>query len=186
MPPRWLTKLSQALAVTIAVLVLAGCNPLLGDPITVGGELDEIGARYSGPADNWIEIAVSGAASHAVYAFALILTGDLTGPTSRDCADPVGAIVPCRITAHSLQTPNQRLVTGDGSEFVRLMTMWPDERVGVVIVCVDPVTFELGCPTTLRTALRAVDDAGAMVGDLTPEAVQNADRFPDSRNPFGR
>ena len=76
--------------------------------------------------------------------------------------------MPCTVTALSVQTPSQRLVTGDGSEFVRLITMWPDERVSIVLVCVDPVTHELGCPSTLRTALRAVDDAGVKIGDLTP------------------
>ncbi len=141
---------------------------MLGDPVTVGGELDLIGARYSGPPDSWIEIAVSGAPSHAVYAFAVIRNEDLTGGTARDCAGSGGVVVPCTLTALSVQTPDQRLVAGDGSEFVRLITMWPDERVGIVLVCVDPVTQELGCPTTLRTALRAVDDAGVLAGALTP------------------
>ena len=86
MPSRSLTKLSRALAATIALVVLAGCNPLFGDPVTVGGELDQIGARFSGPADNWIEIAPSGAASHAVYAFALDRQREPHRPDERETA----------------------------------------------------------------------------------------------------
>jgi hypothetical protein len=160
-------NLGRVLGATIALLALAGCNPLLGDPATVG-DFDEIGARYSGPADSWIEIAVSGAPSHSVYALALIRSEDLTGPTSRDCGDSGGAPVPCDVSVVTVQMPSQRLVRGDGSEFARLITMWPDERVSIALVCVDPVTDDRGCPTTLRTALRVVDDAGSSVGDLIP------------------
>ena len=151
-----------------AAIAVSACNPLLGDPVTVGGEFDQVGARYSGPADTWTELAVFGASSHTVYALAVVLEEDLTGPLERDCMDPAGTVAPCLPTVAFLGMPNQRVVPGDGSAYVRLMTVWPGERVGIVLVCVDPSTQELGCPPSLRTALRAVDDTGARVGDLIP------------------
>jgi hypothetical protein len=154
----------------VFVVVIAGCNPLLGDPVTIGGELDRTSARYSGPPAAWIEVSVSGAASHTVYALALVADADLHGPASRSCIDAGGAVVPCAITAAGVQTPEQRVVPGDGTKFVRLMTVWPGETVVLVLVCVDPATQELGCPATLRTATRSVDESGALVGDLVAGA----------------
>jgi hypothetical protein len=67
-----------------------------------------------------------------------------------------------------VRTPNQLLVRGDGSQAVRLMTVWSGETAQVTLVCVDPETQELGCPSAVRTRLSVVDEDGRRVGDLRP------------------
>jgi hypothetical protein len=148
-------------------LVLAACNPLLTDPVSVGGELEQTTATYAGPDPVWVQVAVQGAPAHTVFALALVLNSDRTGPTARDCATN-GGTAPCDVTLSDVRMPNQRVVPGDGSAAVRLMTLWSGERVQLVLVCVDPVTQELGCPVAIRTVIQTVDDAGAPVGDLSP------------------
>lgn len=152
----------------VALLGLAACNPLISDPISLGGELDESSARYVGPDAAWLEVAVSGAPDHVVFALALIGNDDLRGPTSRSCAGPT--VTPCEVNVSDVRMPNQRTVSGDFSQSVPLMQIWSDETVHVVLVCVDPETQELGCPPAVRTALRAVDAAGGRVGVLVPAA----------------
>jgi hypothetical protein len=159
---------ARALLTVAVALCLAACNPLFIDPTSVGGELETTGARYEGPSSAWVEISVRGASAHTVYALALIELGDLEGPQSRACLDSVGATVECAVTQLDVRMPDQRVVLGDGSSFVGLMTIWSGEPVQIVLVCVDPDTQELGCPGSLRAALRAVDGTGALVGDLTP------------------
>ena len=151
-----------------ALVVLVGCNPLLGDPVAVGGELDRTAARYTGPPAAWIELAVSGSSEHTVFALALVATANLEGPTARSCSEAGGAVEACAVTVNSVQMGDQRIVPGDGTQFVRLMTVWPEEIVDLVLVCVDPATEELGCPSKLRTSTRAVDDSGTSIGDLVP------------------
>lgn len=155
---------------TVLVLGLAACNPLISDPVSLGGELEQTAARYTGPAGAWLEVAVSGAPDHAVFAFALIQNTDLQGPAQRSCAG--AAVVPCDVTASDVRMPNQRRVAGDGSQSVRLMTVWSGETVQVVLVCVDD-TQELGCPAAVRTVLTAVDAGGNRVGDLVPGTLSS-------------
>lgn len=150
----------------IVVLGLAACNPLISDPVSVGGELEETSGRYVGPDAAWLDVAVSGAPSHNVFALALINNSDLHGPSERSCASTT--VVPCDVTVSDVRMTNQRTVAGDGSQRVRLMTIWSDETVQIVLVCVDPETQELGCPSSLRSALRATDDDGNPVGVLVP------------------
>jgi hypothetical protein len=101
-----------------------------------------------------------------VYALALVLERDLRGPEQRDCAGPDR--VPCDVVLGDVRTPDQQLVRGDGSQAVRLMTLWSGETAQVALVCVDPETQELGCPSAVRTRLSVVDDDGRRVGDLRP------------------
>ncbi|MGZ4707743.1 MAG: hypothetical protein ACXWBN_03255 [Acidimicrobiales bacterium] len=160
----------MAAAAVACVLVAAGCNPLLGDPVSQGGELEITTARLVGSEPVWIELAVSGAGDVGVYALGLIDVADLHGPTQRSCASSSGW-VPCSVTATGVQMPDQRLVPGaDASTYVRLMTVWPGETISVVLVCVDAVDAvgDLGCPGTTRTALAAVDEDGTRTGDLVP------------------
>jgi hypothetical protein len=77
-------------------------------------------------------------------------------------------VVPCTVSTTLPTTPNQRVVPGDGTAFVRLMTLWSGERPSVVLVFVDRRTFELGCPESMGGLLRTVDDGGAAIGDLAP------------------
>jgi hypothetical protein len=157
---------NRALLAIVAGLGLCSCNPLISDPVSRGGELEQTAARYTGPAHAWLEVAVTGAPEHAVYAFALIENRDLHGPAQRSCGGAV--VVPCEVTASDVRMPNQRLLAGDGSQSVRLMTVWSGETVQVVLVCIDPDSQELGCPTTVRTVLTAVDAQRRRVGDLLP------------------
>jgi hypothetical protein len=161
-------KLVRMIVVSSACLVLAACNPLLSDPVSVGGELDQTAARYAGPPAAWTEVLVSGATEDDVFAFALVRDDARHGPAERSCAGPEDVAVPCDVTLHDVRMPNQRTVPGDASRYVRLMTVWPDETIDVVLVCVDRATNELGCPTSLRVALRTVDDGGARTGVLVP------------------
>jgi hypothetical protein len=85
----------------------------------------------------------------------------------RSCAGAGGAAVECVVTPGDVRMPNQRVVPGDGSRYVRLMTVWSGEPVEIVLVCVDPDTQELGCPEAMRAALRTVDNGGTLIGDLT-------------------
>jgi hypothetical protein len=154
-------------AVAFGCLTLAACNPLLFDPRSQI-DLDETGAQYTGPDGAWLEVSVFDAGDVDVYALGAILLTDIVGPTARSCVDPARTVVPCTASATLLTTPNQRVVPGDGTAFVRLLTLWSGERASVVLVCVDRSTFELGCPTSMRGLLRTVDDGGAAVGDLRP------------------
>ena len=157
--------------VLIAVLAIAGlsaCNPLISDPVTVGGELDETAVRYAGSAPGWLELSVVGAPDHQGYALALIKDADLVGPVTRSCAGAGGVTVPCVDTVTDVRMPDQRSVRPDGAARVRLMTVWPGETVHVVLVCISDETQELGCPASVRMVLHAVDDAGAKSGALVP------------------
>jgi hypothetical protein len=159
--------IGKALLAVALGLGLSACNPLISDPVSVGGELEQTAARYTGPAAAWLEVAVSGAPDHAVFAFALIENTDLHGPAQRSCSGGA-AVVPCVVTASDVRMPNQQRVAGDGSQRVRLMTVWSGETVQLVLVCVDPDTQELGCPAAVRTVLSAVNAGGHRVGDLVP------------------
>jgi hypothetical protein len=150
-----------------AVLTLCACNPLLTDPVSLGGELEMTSVRYAGQPAAWLEVAVTGAGDDSVYAFAVIPGSDVQGPSERDCAGAGDSTVACVITPSDLRMPDQRVVPGDGSAFVRMITVWPRERVDVVLVCVDPRTQNLGCADAVRTSLRTVDGAGALTGNLT-------------------
>jgi hypothetical protein len=158
--------MGKALCALVVVVGLAACNPLTTDPVTIGGELDVTAARYTGPDATWLAVAVVGAPEHAVYVFALIRDEDRVGPEQRSCH--LSTVVPCDVTPSDIRMPNQRLVAGDGSQRVRLITVWSGETVQVVLVCVDPDTQELGCPPALRTRLSAIDGAGNRVGALAP------------------
>jgi hypothetical protein len=160
----------RVLIVIAAFVACAACNPLTTDPVTVGGEFDETAATYTGPSPAWLQIAVSGAPDHRVYALALVLERDRVGPGQRLCGGPTGP-VECIVTRSDVRTPNQRVVPGNGSRLVRLMTVWSGERVQVALVCVDPDTQELGCPEALRATLQTVDPGGTLIGDLTPAAA---------------
>ena len=155
------------LGLTVAVLLGAvACNPIVTDTESLGGELDQTAVRYAGPAGSWLDAAVTGSAGRTVYGFALISNADLRGPTARSCGgDPVPA---CVATPSDLRMTQQRIVPEPGTAPVRLMTVWSGERIQVVLVCVEPVTEELGCPPTLRLVLRATDDGGAPAGVLGP------------------
>ena len=120
--------------------------------------------RYAGQPAAWLEVAVTGAGDDSVYAFAVIPGSDVQGPSERDCAGAGDSTVACVITPSDLRMPDQRVVPGDGSAFVRMITVWPRERVDVVLVCVDPHTQNLGCADAVRTSLRTVDGAGALDG----------------------
>jgi len=146
-------------------VVLGACNPLIRDPISQGGEIDTTDALYTGPPAAWLETGVTGAGDDAIFAFALVRDEYLEGPEQRSCAVDDDAVVDCVITPVDVRTPTQRTVAGDGS-YTRLMTLWPGERVDVVLVCVDPTTQELGCPAETRVWLRTVDNVGALVGEL--------------------
>ncbi len=73
-------------------------------------------------------------------------------------------IVDCVPFGTDIGMPNQRVVPGDGSAFVRMMTIESSETVEVVLVCVDPTTQDLGCPASLRAALRTAGGVGVLVG----------------------
>lgn len=156
----------KVLMVLIAAAGMAACNPLTTDPVSLGGEIDQTAVAYTGPDASWLRVAVDGAPRHAVYALALVLQRDLRGPERRDCAGP--GRVPCDVVLGDVRTPNQRLVRGDGTQTVRLMTVWSGETAQVALVCVDPETQELGCPGAVRTRLSVVDEDGRRVGDLQP------------------
>jgi hypothetical protein len=156
----------RALTVVVLMIALAACNPLVTDPASIGGEFDQTAARYGGPDAAWVEVTVLGAPDHEVFAFALINNDDLHGPTARSCS--LSTVVPCDVTPSDVRMPNQRLVSGDGSESLRLITVWSGETFQVILVCVDPETQELGCPETVRTLFSVVDEGGARVGTLVP------------------
>lgn len=161
------TRLGTLAVVLVAVLIAAGCNPLLGDPVSQGGELELTSARLVGSDPVWIELAVSGAGATDVYALGLVDAHQLHGPSSRQCATSTGA-VPCTVTTQTVQMPDQRIVPGvDASSYVRLMQLWPGESITVALVCIGE-DQELGCPDSTRTALAAVDEQGHRVGDLVP------------------
>jgi hypothetical protein len=66
-----------------------------------------------------------------------------------------------------VHVPSQVVVPGDASKYEPLMTLWPNETVDVALVC-DDGTGQLGCPDTVRLALRTRDGAGHIAGDLVP------------------
>ena len=115
-----------------------------------------------------IELSVVGAPDHQVYVFSSVLNENRTGPTDRSCIGDANAVVPCLVTIADVRMPNQLLLPGDGSSSRRLMTVWPEERVHVVVVCVDPVTQELACPSSMLTVLTAVTEEGTRIGRLKP------------------
>ena len=156
----------KVLMVLIAAVGMAACNPLTTDPVSLGGEIDQTAVAYTGPDASWLRVAVDGAPRHAVYALALVLQRDLRGPERRDCAGP--GRVPCDVVLGDVRTPNQRLVRGDGTQAIRLLTLWSGETAQLALVCVDPETQELGCPAAVRTRLSVVDEDGRRVGDLQP------------------
>lgn len=175
---QWTAVQNRRSVIAIASLVIVGlvasaCNPLTTDPVPVGGEFDLTSARYGpGPEGAWFEVAVTGATPFSVYALADVGPDDRTGPLTRACAGEAGP-EPCYIATGHVQS-TQRMVpqnTTGRLAFVRLITLWPEEVVGLVLVCVEPATQELGCPDSLRARLRMVDDGGNLVGDLT--AVPN-------------
>jgi hypothetical protein len=154
-----------ALRFGVAAVALAGCNPIFTDPVSLGGELEVTSVLYDGPPGAWAEVAVRDAADVHVYAFAVVDDDVRTGPSIRSCGDASGT-TECLVTASDVRMPNQVLVPGDGSAYEPLMTVWPGERLDLVLVCVDPATQELACPPGLRTVIRTVDEGGARVGDL--------------------
>lgn len=149
------------------VVALAGCNPLLTDPVDLGGGIEDAAVRYDGPAGAWLEAVVRPTPDHAVYAMAIVLDGDRTGPVARACSISGDTVVPCVDTGTDVRMPNQRLMP-DGGPPQRLMTVWPGETVHVVLVCVHEATQELVCPPDLLTAVQARDEQGALVGELEP------------------
>jgi hypothetical protein len=132
------------------------------------GDLDSTAARYEGPDAAWVDLAVTGAPDHTVFALAGLTHADRIGPTDRSCTGPTSAVMDCTVTLNDVRMPNQRVVPGDGSARVPLMTIWSGERVQIVLVCVDNVTEELVCPATVRTRIGTADDDGTRVGNLTP------------------
>jgi hypothetical protein len=155
---------AKALLVLCGAAALGACNPLLTDPVSEGGEFETTSARYVGPPTAWLEVAVSGAGDDTVYALAIVRVPDGEDPAPHDCAGADDSIVECVAFGTDVGMPNQRVVPGDGSEFVRMMTLESGETVAVVLVCVDPTTQELGCPTAVRAALRTADREGVLVG----------------------
>ena len=153
---------AKALLVLGGAVALGACNPLLTDPVSQGGELETTSARYVGPPAAWLEVAVSGAGDDAVYALAVVRVDDGQVPPHHDCAGPDDVIVDCVAFGTGLGMPNQRIVPGDGSAFVRMMTIESGETVEVVLVCVDPTTQDLGCPPALRAALRTAGNVGVL------------------------
>src|SRR3954469_18412096 len=93
----------------VGVLITAGCNPLLGDPVSQGGELELTTARLAGPEPVWIELAVSGGGTTVVYAFGLVDADELHGPGDRQCATSTGTVA-CTVTGQAVQMPDQRIV----------------------------------------------------------------------------
>lgn len=154
-------------AVGLVCLILVACNPLVTNPESMG-DLDVTSARYEGPNPAWIELSVVGAPDHQVYVFSSVLNENRTGPTDRSCIGDANAVVPCLVTIADVRMPNQLLLAGDGSSSRRLMTVWPEERVHVVVVCVDPVTQELACPSSMLTVLTAITEEGTRIGRLKP------------------
>lgn len=159
--------MQRALRLIVVGLLLAACNPLISDPVSVGGEFEQTSPRYFGPPAAWLNVAVSGAPVYDVFVFALIHNRDLVGPTARSCAGGA-TIAPCDVTAFDVRMPNQPRVFADGSHVAPLMEIWSGETIQVVLVCVDRGTQELGCPPSVRTILRAVDANGIQVGHLVP------------------
>jgi hypothetical protein len=150
-----------------AGLLLTACNPIATDPVSQGGELEETIVRYTGPPAAWIETATTGADAFDIFLLASIRNEDLQGPATRNCIDTAGRVTECTKSQFFVQTPNQRTIpTSDPRRRVRLITVWENEPVSLILVCIDPATQELGCPNQLRTRIRAVDDAGALIGDL--------------------
>jgi len=149
-----------------AIVMLAACNPLLADPQTTG-DLDRSAARYTnGPDDVWVEVAVSGAASYRVYAFTAVRPHNIVGPTTRDCLQN-DVVVNCASDLTGVHVPDQVLLATDAPRYAPLMTVWSNETIDVVLVCVDDAS-DTGCPPTLRLALRTRDGDGLLAGDLAP------------------
>lgn len=98
----------------------------------------------------------------------LVRQADLTGPSTRLCIGPGGA-VPCIESATDVRLPGQTVLPADGS-WRRLMAVWPDEVVEVWLVCIDETTQDLVCPDSLRLRVRTVDDTGALVGHVAASA----------------
>jgi hypothetical protein len=154
----------KSLFVLCGVAALGACNPLLTDPVSQGGEFETTSARYVGPPAAWLEVAVSGAGDDTVYALAVLHVNDGQDPSLHDCAGPGDTIVDCIRYGMDVGMPNQRVVPGDGSAFVRMITLESGETVEVILVCVDPTTQNLGCPAAVRAALRTEGQEGVLVG----------------------
>lgn len=163
---RW----SLMMVAACVVVTAAACNPLISAPVDVGAgnEIEVSAVRYSGPPGVWLEAAATGAPGRVVYASALIPRASLTGPVERSCGGIT--VAPCEVNVVDVRS-QQRVLPQGGSAFARLMTIWPDETIQIVVVCVEPVTQELGCPPSLRLTLQARNEAGTRTGDLLPGAV---------------
>ena len=155
---------AKALLMLCGAAALGACNPLVTDPVSEGGEFETTSARYVGPRAAWLEVAVSGAGDDTVYALAIVRVPEGEDPAPHDCAGAGDAIVECVAFGTDVGMPNQRVVPGDGSAFVRMMTLESGETVEVVLVCVDPTTQDLGCPAAVRAALQTVGRVGGLAG----------------------
>ncbi len=97
-----------------------------------------------------------------------IQTEQLAGPADRWCASPSSGIVPCAVDTDGVFSPEVFRVNGDPAVqgWTRLITVYPDDGVEVLVACRNAFTGAIGCPSDIEVTVRTVSDAGDLVGDL--------------------
>ena len=115
-----------------------------------------------GPARAWLEVRLRGPEA-PLASVALIRLQDLVGPAERPCFD---ANTVCETDADFVKTYNPGPAHQEGWTFVRLITVWPGEKVLAVAFCSPDGVFD-ACTSGAQFGIRVVDDSGNRVGDLT-------------------
>lgn len=164
------TQLRRTLSLLAApaALVLTACNPLTIAPTVLDTNVYGAPAWYAGPPEGWIEATTTGTWGYEVAVVAGVQTEQLVGPADRWCATPSSGVVPCGVDADAVFTPEVAYVNGDPEVqgWTRLITVYPDEGVEVLIGCRNVFTGAFGCPDGTEVTIRTVTEAGELVGDL--------------------
>jgi hypothetical protein len=147
----------RALLAAAALVVLAACNPIVGEPTPAFGGQFDLRLRYDGPAGTWLEFAITRGPTAPITTY----FEPRVGPQTRPCVLPGGSTSDeCDAQALPL-----RQMDDAGSGWLRLVTVWPGEIVRVSVLCFVDL---IGCQNPeFRFAARTVDETGARVGALT-------------------
>lgn len=176
-----------ALAVAPAAVVLSACNPLTITPTQLDTNVYGAPAYYAGPPEGWVEATTEGTWGYDVALIAGVQFEQLAGPADRWCATPSGSIAACAVDDIGVYSPTF-VVNGDPAVqgWTRLMTVYPDDGVEVLVQCRNAFTGALGCPSGTTVTMRTVTQAGELVGDLEEaQYVDGGARVPGAAAAFG-
>jgi hypothetical protein len=153
---RWATTVVVALG---ALVLLTACNPIQ-KPLRTTGEISGVNVAYDGPSGAWLEVSATGGSGFDVRFRALLW---LNGFGERSCRDAAtGAVEPCVF--------DMVLVTSDwfpaAPGYQSVFSPHDGDAPIIQFECRQGGSIVV-CPDSIRVNLRAVDDDGDLVGDLT-------------------